>query len=87
MLFMIITTWEPDKQGEVNKRAREGFRVIEGVKGIGMYNALAGGRAWAIVETDDPMGLAEGVADWYDIQRIEIVPIMSLEGTIESISK
>ena len=57
MLFMTILTWEPEKRDAVIKRTAEKGTVTAG-KIIGQWGAIAGGRAFRVVELDDPKGAA-----------------------------
>ena len=56
MLFMAILTWEPGKTDEVIKRRAE-WNYPEGVKRIGEWDDLAGGRSFSLAEIDDPKAI------------------------------
>ena len=55
MLFMVLTTTEPEKSDEVMKRRLEkGLMAAQGLKVVGEWQAIAGGRAFVLCEVEDP---------------------------------
>ena len=53
MLIMDIITWEPARAEDVIKRRVE-EKIPEGVKLIGEWVDIAGGRAFRVVDVADP---------------------------------
>jgi len=88
MLFMSIFTYEPEKRDEVIKRrAEKGAMIPEGMKVLGEWSDTSGGRVFRLVEMDDPkVGLAASLA-WSDLGKIEIVPVMATEESIQVATK
>jgi len=84
MLFMSIYTYEPEKRHEnIHRRLEKGAIVPQGVKIHGEWSDLTGGRAFRLIEVDDPeAGLAASAA-WNDIGKIELVPVMETEEVME----
>jgi hypothetical protein len=77
MLFMTIYTYEPDKRNDVIRRAVEKGRMTpEGVKEVGVWSALSGGRVFRLMEAGDPKAIYEGTYAWSDLGKVEIIPVM-----------
>jgi len=88
MLYMTIFTFEPEKRNEViRRRAEKGEMIREGVKVIGEWRAIAGGRVFRLVETNDPKGLLTEDLTWGELGKVEIVPVMSVEDIFEVTSR
>jgi hypothetical protein len=78
MLIMDIVTWEPDKAAEfIKHRAEE--KIPDGVKLIGEWGDLAGGRGFRLVEVSDPRPLFAMTSTWAGICKKELVPVMTTE--------
>ncbi len=77
MLFMIIYTWEPGQRNDVLKR-RMGRtpRMREGVKVLGEWSDLGGGRGFFLVEANDPVTLMSKTSAWTDLVKMEAVPVV-----------
>jgi len=87
MLFMSIYTWEPEKRDAVTKRrAEKGTMIPQGMKIIGEWSCLAGGRVFRLVEVDDPRVMLGASAAWADLGKIEIVPVMETEEVLKLLS-
>jgi hypothetical protein len=82
MLFMAIVTYESEKRSEVIKRRAEQGPLTIG-KIIGEWSALAGGRAFRVIEADDPKVLLTGSMAWSDLCKIEFIPIMATEEVLK----
>ena len=80
MLFMVTTTWEPGKRDEMIKRAKAlGVESPKGVRLLGQWADLHGGRAFRLAEVDDPKAIFLGNLAWSDLCKIEAVPVLPLE--------
>jgi hypothetical protein len=80
MLFMTIYTWDPGQRNELVKRRIEKGRVQrEGVKVLGEWTDLGGGRGFLLVESNDPMALMSGTMAWGDLMKMEAVPVTDTE--------
>jgi len=80
MLFMSIYTFEPAKRNEIIKRRMErGTALREGVKVIGEWTDLGGGRGFLLIEAEDPKVLMAGTLAWSDLMEIESVPVIQTE--------
>jgi hypothetical protein len=84
MLFMSISTWAPDKRDEILKRRMEkGAMVPDGVKVIGEWVDLGGGRDFVLYESDDPKALAQWGLAWNDLVRDETAVVMDAEAAMK----
>jgi hypothetical protein len=83
MLFMTIYTWEPEQRNEIVKRRIQKGRLIpEGVKVLGEWSDLGGGRGFLLVESSDPKALMSGSRAWFDLMKMEAVPVMDTEESL-----
>jgi hypothetical protein len=84
---MTIFTWDPDKRDEVvQRRAEKGAMVPEGMKIIGEWSYIGGGRVFRLAEMDDPkIGFAAAYA-WGDLGKIEIVPVIETDEILKLIT-
>ena len=80
MLYMNILTWEPGKRDDVIKRAQTKGVEHEGIKVLGTWADVQGGRAFQLSEAPtDPKFSIKGNFEWNDIMKIESVPVMETE--------
>ena len=87
MLFMCIYTYEPKEREAVRKRLIEkGSMVPQGVKLIGDWSVLAGGRMFRLIESDNPMAIAENSAAWVDLCKLEVIPVIETKERIKFLS-
>ena len=78
MLLMTILTWEPEKRDDVIKRRAE-WEYPQGMRLIGEWSDLAGGRVFSLVEVDDPNVILAAASDWEDLTKLEVTPVMETE--------
>ena len=87
MLFMCSYTFEPKEREAVVKRFIEkGSMVPQGVKLIGEWSVLAGGRMFRLIESDEPMAIAETSGAWVDLCKLEVIPVIETEERIKFLS-
>ncbi len=89
MLFMTILSWEPEKTDVLIKRFAEKGTVTssKGGKPIGNWSATAGGRAFRLIDADDPKAMAVAGAVWNDIAKMEVIPVIETEELMKLVSK
>jgi Protein of unknown function (DUF3303) len=77
MRYMVIETFTRGA-GPVYERARDRGRMLpEGLRYVDSWVEEGLGRCFQLMETDDP-GLFEGwTAEWADLARFEIVPVLA----------
>jgi Domain of unknown function (DUF3303) len=76
MLFMGIFTWKPSQRNEVIKRRMQGPALPEGVKVIGEWVEIGGGRSFRVIDVPDAKRGLAGALPWTDIGKLEMIPIM-----------
>jgi hypothetical protein len=80
MLYMTVFTYDPEKRDAIIKRrAEKGALVRAGVKLLGEWSSLGGGRIFRLVEGEDPVALHAATMAWNDLGKIEIYPVMPVE--------
>jgi hypothetical protein len=80
MLFMTIYTYEPGQRNEIVKRRLErGTVAPEGVKVIGDWSYLGGGRGFMVFEAQDPNVMMATTLAWSDLIKFETIPVMETE--------
>ncbi len=78
MLIMDIITWEPEKTEAIIKHRVE-EKIPTGVKVIGEWIDIGGGRAYRLVEVADPKLLFAMTSAWMGLGKKELVPVMGAE--------
>ena len=80
MLYMNILTWAPDKRDAVIERVNKIGLEHEGIKVIGTWVDVNGGRCFQLSEEPaDPKFSLKANFDWNDLLHIETVPIMKAD--------
>ena len=64
----------------------KGAMAPPGLKIVGAWTALAGGRTFRLVESDDPMAMADATAAWADLGKLEVFPVIEMEERIKYLS-
>jgi len=84
MPYMNILTWDPDKRDEVIKRVQTKGLSHEGIKVLGTWADVNGGRCFQL--TDEPADPKLGIKanfEWNDILRIETITVMEAEDLLK----
>ena len=80
MLFMTTYTYEPgNREAVIKRRVEKGAMVPPGMKILGEWSALTGGRVFRLVEVEDPRAMAGASAAWGDLGKIETIPVLPTE--------
>ncbi|HUU62713.1 MAG TPA: DUF3303 family protein [Dehalococcoidia bacterium] len=89
MLWMSIFTYEPEKRDEVVKRRLEiGTGLPQGLKLIGEWTDLTGGRNFTLTEgPDDPKLMLAAIMAWDDLGKFDNVPVMEVEEALKLVPK
>ena len=88
MLFMTIYTYGPeDRDAVIKRRAEKGPMLPPGLKIVGEWSYLGGGRVFRLVEGDDPKAMLGATAAWADLGKIEIFPVMETEEAMKLFPK
>lgn len=83
MLFMSIFTWGPEQRNEVIKRRMQGQALPEGVKAIGEWVEVGGGRVFRLLDIPDAKLALAGALPWTDIGKLEMIPVMDSEEAVK----
>jgi hypothetical protein len=88
MLFMTVYTYEPEyREAVIKKRAEKGGLVPPGVKILGEWSAVTGGRVFRLIEADDVRALLAASHPWADLGKVESYPVMSVDDVIKLLTK
>ena len=80
MLYMNILTWAPDKRDAVIERVKKIGMEHEGIKVIGTWVDVNGGRCFQMSEEPaDPKYNLKANFAWNDLLHIETIRIMKAE--------
>jgi hypothetical protein len=84
MLFMTVYTYEPgNREAVIKQRAEKGELLPPGVKAVGEWSAVGGGRVFRLVEADSVPALLAAVHPWADLGKIETYPVMPVDDVIK----
>jgi hypothetical protein len=84
MLFLAIYTWEPDKRNEVIKRrAEKGAMIPPGMKLLGEWTAISGGKVFRLIDSEDPKAALQAVLGWSDLGKLEMIPVIETEAAMK----
>jgi hypothetical protein len=80
MLFMCISTWEPQQAKEAVKKRLEmeakGTEMPAGLTKLGEWGYIGGGKAFVLLDVQDPASLMELYMAWSDVMKMEAVPVL-----------
>lgn len=86
MLYMTVYTFGLEKRDEVTRRRVEkGPMVPSGIKILGEWTSIEGGRVFRLMEADDQGALLAATYAWNDLGKVEHVPVMETEEAIRLI--
>ena len=89
MLYMVIFTYDdPGKKNEVLKRRSETKEkreklMAKGLKIVGQWSYLAGGKVFTLCDVDDPKLIAAICALFNDLGKYEIIPVLKTDELVE----
>ena len=80
MLYLSKYSWVPENRKAIVARFMEtGGKPPPGIKLLGRWTDVAGGRGFAVYESDDPVAVGKYSYQWTDLMSMEIVPVMNDE--------
>jgi hypothetical protein len=86
MLYMTVYTFGLENRDEVTRRrATKGPMVPSGIKMLGEWTSIEGGRVFRLVEAEDPGALFAATYAWNDLGNVEHVPVMETEEALRFI--
>jgi hypothetical protein len=88
MLIMTVYTYEPEnREAVIKKRAEKGGLVPPGVKILGEWSAVTGGKVFRLVEAEDAHALLAASHPWSVLGKIESYPVMPVDDVIKILTK
>jgi len=77
MLFVTYFSYPPQNREAVQARFKKTRgKPPEGVKMLGRWHAIGGGKGVHVCECDDPIALAKWVQEWSDLLTLEVLPVL-----------
>ena len=80
MLYLTTYRFTPENRKAIVARFMEtGGKPPTGVKLLGRWTDVAGGRGFTLTESDDPVAAARFPYEWNDLMSFEVVPVLNDE--------
>jgi hypothetical protein len=80
MLFICTTSWDPGHANDAIKKRLEmektGDVVPPGVKVVGEWGYIGGGKAFFLAAVDDPSAFMGMCMGWSGVMSMEVVPVL-----------
>jgi hypothetical protein len=87
MLFMVIEHFRDGDAKAIYRRFREKGRLMpDGVNFVGSWVTADLGRCFQVMEAADVTLLQRWVAEWADLARFEIVPVVLGKATADALA-
>ena len=84
MLVMTVFTWKPDKRDAIIKRrAEKGMLAPAGMKVIGEWADVSGGRVFRLSEVKDEKTAMAGTLAWDDLGRVDSAVVMTTDDVMK----
>lgn len=85
MLFMVIETFKKDHFADIyNRLDKSGRMMPEGVKYIDSWIDAGLNRCFQIVECDNAVLLQEWIANWRDLVKFDVIPVVHSRDTAKA---
>ncbi len=85
MKYMVCWTISPEHYGPaIDAFLEAGAPMPEGLVSLGRWHAPGSTKGWLLCETNDPVSLAEHMAEWNHLLSVEITPVLSDEEAAEA---
>ena len=76
MLYVTIYTWPPENRKAIVARFMEtGGQPPPGVKLLGRWTDVGGGRGFTLTESDDSVAVGKFIYGWNDLMDFEVIPV------------
>ena len=80
MIFMCTSTWDPGHANDAIKKRIEmektGDVLPPGVKVVGEWGYIGGGKAFTLIEVDDPSACMGVFMQLADTMSVDMVPVL-----------
>lgn len=81
MLFVSLYTIPSNNRNQTQERFKKaGGKPPAGVKMIGRWHSLAGGRGVTLLEANDAQAVAQWAQEWTDLVHFDIYPVIDDAG-------
>ena len=87
MKFMVVYTYDPKDRDAVVKKRMGGEPKPPGMKTLGEWSYLGGGRVFELVECDNPRAMLGASAPWAGMGKIELFPVMETDEVMKLLPK
>ena len=85
---MLCWSIPPEKyNAAVDAFLEAGAPMPNGLISLGRWHALGSTRGWLLCEADDPGAVAEHVAEWAGLLKIDVYPIIDDAGAGEAATR
>jgi hypothetical protein len=86
MIFVNIFSYPPQNRDALQARFKAtGGKPPEGIKMIGRWHGIGGGKGVVVCEADDPVALGKWAQEWSDLMSMEIYPAVDDQGALKRI--
>lgn len=87
MIFLVTYTISPENRDATLARFKEtGGVPPPGIKMLGRWHSVSGGKGWALSETDDATTAYAWCLRWSDLLHFEITPVLTDEQVVKVLS-
>lgn len=88
MKYMLCWSISPENyNAAVGAFLEGGAPMPGGLTSLGRWHALGSTRGWLLCEADDPVSVAEHVAEWAGLLKIDVYPIIDDAGAGEAAAR
>lgn len=86
MLFVNHFSFPPQNRDAIQTRFKAtGGKPPAGIKIIGRWHAIGGGKGVVVAETDDPIAMGKWAQQWSDLMSTDIYPVVDDEGVLKRV--
>jgi len=77
MIFVTVWSYAPENRDAIQARFKAtGGPPPAGVKMLGRWHAVGGGKGVVVVESNDPKAIAKWTQEWSDLMSFESYPVL-----------
>lgn len=88
MKYMICWSISPENYNAAFDAFLEGGAPMpNGLTALGRWHTPGSMKGWLLCETDDPIALAQHIAEWAPLLRLEVTPVIGDEAAAEAATR
>ncbi|QOR62809.1 DUF3303 domain-containing protein [Sulfurovum sp. ST-21] len=88
MKYMICWSIQPENYTVVmDNFLKSGAPMPKGLTLLGRYHAPGSSKGWALCETENPLYLAQHIAEWSPLVKFDITPVLEDAEAAEAIAR